>query len=99
MPSVIEAAMNSAEARISFSPFALLSRLVDRTHMSSGIIQMRINVMELGRFTRKTAMGVRPCRYLIILHRDSRKQRAKGQVCLRLQALPRGHIQFGPKPQ
>jgi hypothetical protein len=68
---VIEAAMNSAEARISFSPFTALSRLVDSTQMSSGIMQMRINVMELGRFTRKIAVGVHPGRYLIILQRDS----------------------------
>jgi hypothetical protein len=39
--------------------------------MSSGIMQMRINVMELGRFTRKIAVGVHPGRYLIILQRDS----------------------------
>ena len=47
--------MNNAEARISFSPLTLLSRLVESTHMSNGIMQMRINVMELGRFTRETA--------------------------------------------
>ena len=64
--------MNSAEARISFSPFALLSRLVDSTHMSSGIMQMRINVMELGRFTRKTAVRSTPEAIpLIILQLDS----------------------------
>jgi hypothetical protein len=35
---------------------------VDSTHMSSGIMQIRINVMELGRFTRKAACGVHPRR-------------------------------------
>jgi ribosomal protein S28E/S33 len=69
---VIEAAMNSAEARISFSPFTLVSRLVESTHMSSGIMQMRINVMEFGRFTRKDRCGSYPIGdTLIILQRDS----------------------------
>src|ERR1700694_668505 len=45
--------MKSAEARISFSPLALESRLVESTHMNSGIMQMRMSVMELGRFTAK----------------------------------------------
>src|ERR1700693_4207805 len=51
MPSVIDAAIKSAEASNSFSPCALLNRPVDRTHISKGMQRMRTNVMELGRFT------------------------------------------------
>src|ERR1700690_1217220 len=51
MPSVIEAAMNRAEAKSSFSPLVLGKRLVERIHINSGILKMRLSVMELGRFT------------------------------------------------
>ena len=51
MPSVIEAAMNIAEASSSLAPCSLLKWLEDRIQISRGILQMRINVMELGRFT------------------------------------------------
>jgi len=43
--------MKSAEARSSFSPCALLKRVVDRTHMSKGMHRIRTTVMEFGRFT------------------------------------------------
>lgn len=51
MPSVIEAPINRAEASNSFSPFWLLNRPVERIQINSGILKMRTNVMELGRFT------------------------------------------------
>src|SRR5882672_3431099 len=51
MPSVIEAAINNAEARISCSPGMLWKRLLERIQISSGILKMRVSVMELGRFT------------------------------------------------
>lgn len=51
MPSVMEAAINSAEANSSFSPCALLKRVVDKTQISRGMQRMRTNVMEFGRFT------------------------------------------------
>src|SRR5438876_7526316 len=49
----MEAAMNSAEASNSFSPLALGNRLLESTQMSTGIMQIRISVMEFGRFTCK----------------------------------------------
>src|SRR5579863_602650 len=51
MPSVIEAARNSAAASNSFSPFTLEKRLVDSTQISTGMLRMRMSVMELGKFT------------------------------------------------
>src|SRR5260370_1394248 len=51
MPSVMEAAINIAEASNSLAPCSLLKRLEDRIHISRGMLQMRISVMELGRFT------------------------------------------------
>src|SRR3981081_1098193 len=51
MPSVIEAAMNKAEASNSFSPLVLVKRALERIHISKGMLKMRISVMELGRFT------------------------------------------------
>src|SRR5215471_19168769 len=62
MPSVIEAAIKSAEARSSFSPLALENRSEASTHISSGIMQMRISVMEFGRFTYRAAVGDFPRR-------------------------------------
>src|SRR5690242_11518058 len=57
MPSVIDAAMNSAEASSSFSPFALGKRLVDRIQIRAGMLKMRVSVMELGRFTADSSRG------------------------------------------
>src|ERR1700722_284054 len=51
MPSVVAAAMNTAEASNSFSPFWLLKRLLEIIQISRGMLRMRISVMELGRFT------------------------------------------------
>src|SRR5205807_8191237 len=51
MPSVIDAAMNRAEASSSFSPVALEKRLLERIQIRRGMLKMRISVMELGRFT------------------------------------------------
>jgi hypothetical protein len=56
----MEAAMNSAEARSSFSPFALESLLLESTQIKTGIMQMRTSVMEFGRFTEKRG-NVPPC--------------------------------------
>jgi len=51
--------MNSAEARSSFSPPVFWKRLVDRIQISSGMLKMRVSVMELGRFTGDTKRRVR----------------------------------------
>src|ERR1700733_9929974 len=51
IPSVMEAAMKTAEASNSLLPCSLLKRLEERIQISRGILQMRISVMELGRFT------------------------------------------------
>src|SRR5439155_26697271 len=51
MPSVMEAAMNSAAASSSFSPLAVGKRSLESTQMSTGMLRMRTSVMELGRFT------------------------------------------------
>src|ERR1700722_2938088 len=56
----MEAAMKSAEASNSFSPFTLLKRLLARIHISKGMLKMRISVMELGRFTRRGGFGRQP---------------------------------------
>jgi hypothetical protein len=45
MPSVIEAAMKSAEASSSFSPCTLVKRLLDRIQISTGTLKMRLSVM------------------------------------------------------
>src|SRR5882757_7650207 len=47
----MEAAMKMAEASNSFSPVTLLNRPLERTHISRGMLKIRISVMELGRFT------------------------------------------------
>src|SRR6266536_2809464 len=57
MPSVMAAAMNSADASNSFSPFTLVKRELERIQISRGILQMRLSVMELGRFTAKGSGG------------------------------------------
>ena len=51
MPSVMEAAMNSAAASSSFSPLTVGNRALESTQMSTGMLRMRTSVMELGRFT------------------------------------------------
>ena len=51
MPSVIAAAINTAEANSSFVPSKLLKRLVVSIQISSGMLKIRLSVMELGRFT------------------------------------------------
>ena len=51
MPSVMAAAMKMAEASNSFSPLMLLKRGLESIQSSNGMQKMRINVMELGRFT------------------------------------------------
>lgn len=54
MPSVMEARMNTAEARISRSPVrSVAKRGVQSIQIRSGIAAMRVSVMELGRFTRR----------------------------------------------
>src|ERR1700676_4569525 len=60
IPSVMEAAMKSAEASNSLSPLTLLKRLLARIHISKGMLKIRISVMELGRFTLLGGSGGRP---------------------------------------
>ena len=43
--------MNSAEASNSFSPLTLLKWVLERIHISRGMLKIRLSVMELGRFT------------------------------------------------
>ena len=52
MPSVMDAAINRAEAKSSFCPSKLLKRLVESIQISSGMLKIRLSVMELGRFKR-----------------------------------------------
>src|SRR5437016_12255198 len=84
VPSVIEAAMNSAEASNSFSPCALPNRLVDRIQISSGMQRIRANVMELGKFTgghRALSAGSHKTSVSsIILHGASGKQWPEGKT-------------------
>src|SRR5579863_4420113 len=61
MPSVAAAAMNTIDARSSFSPFTLLKRPLEIIQINRGMLRMRISVMELGRFTTRRTE-------LIILH-------------------------------
>src|SRR5882724_4886031 len=58
MPSVMDAAINSADASNSFSPVTLLKRGLARIHISRGMLKIRISVMELGRFTLRGGAGV-----------------------------------------
>jgi hypothetical protein len=53
IPSVMDAAMKSADASNSFSPFCVAKRLLESTQISSGMLKIRVIVMEFGRFTRK----------------------------------------------
>src|SRR6266498_2985785 len=55
----MDAAINRIDASSSFSPFALVKRLVERTQMSNGMLQIRVSVMELGRFTGKGGRATR----------------------------------------
>src|SRR5215469_166689 len=57
MPSVIAAAMKITEANNSLSPEMPLKRGLRRIHISKGMLKMRINVMELGRFTLRGSGG------------------------------------------
>src|SRR6266568_8646720 len=52
MPSVMDAPRNSAAASNSFSPFTLENRPLDSTQISTGMLRIRMSVMELGRFTK-----------------------------------------------
>jgi hypothetical protein len=73
----MDAAMNRADASNSFSPCALLKRPVERTHISRGILRIRTNVMEFGRFTGTSSAVSGHTSYkvnLIILHAVSGKQ-------------------------
>jgi hypothetical protein len=51
MASVIDAAMNRNEAMSSRSPLLELNQLLVSTQISTGMLKMRVNVMEFGRFT------------------------------------------------
>ena len=50
--------MNKAEANSSFCPLALVKRLLERIQISSGMLKMRVSVMEFGRFTTGGQTGV-----------------------------------------
>src|SRR5215475_1174771 len=79
MPSVMDAAINIADARISCSPLKPANRALERTQMSSGMQQIRISVMELGRFTRSVGRGSpRRLNYAPV---DSIRQRQAGEQC------------------
>jgi hypothetical protein len=41
----MEAAMKSAEASSSFSPFTLENRLLESTHINNGMLQILVSVM------------------------------------------------------
>jgi hypothetical protein len=79
MPSVIEAAMNNAEASNSFSPFTLLNRLLDKIHISKGMLKMRMSVMEFGKFTLGLVPVASRLPVSIILHRKRERNAGKNQ--------------------
>src|ERR1700734_4309837 len=86
MPSVMEAAMNIAEASNSFVPCALLKWFEDRIQISKGMLQMRISVMEFGRFTAaREVSGRAPELKLIMLH--GARERNRGNVLLRQESF------------
>src|ERR1700683_302587 len=69
----MEAAMNSAEASNSFSPLTLLKWLLERIHISRGMLKIRISVMELGRFTlRESPVASRNLVLIILLGKRER---------------------------
>src|ERR1700730_14426846 len=86
----MEAAMNSAEASNSFSPFTLLKRPLERIHISKGMLKMRMSVMELGRFTLGAAPEASRISVLIILHRN-RERNAKKHYVTTARINHRGH--------
>src|ERR1035437_3913920 len=72
----MEAAMNSAEASHSFSPLTLLKRVLERIHISRGMLKIRISVMELGRFTlRESPVASRNLVLIILLGKMERNGR------------------------
>jgi len=79
MPSVMEAAINMAEASNSLAPCSLLKWLEDKIQISRGMLQMRTSVMELGRFHRaaREASGRVPELNSIILHGGAERNREK----------------------
>src|ERR1700747_1352118 len=91
--------MESAEASIYFSPFTLLNRLVDSTHISSGIMQMRINVMELGRFTRQTATGNTHEAILDYPPAGFAKATRKRRGVFVLKEVPRANVEVPPQAE
>ena len=74
---VIDAAMNRAEASSSFSPVTLEKRLLERIQISRGMLNMRISVMELGRFTAQSGFrrGNRNTCLIILQHWGERNGR------------------------
>ncbi len=74
--------MNIAEASNSFAPCALLKWFEDRIQISKGMLQMRISVMEFGRFTAaREVSGRAPELKLIMLH--GARERNRENVLLR----------------
>src|SRR5215472_13082914 len=89
MPSVIDAAIKMADARISCSPFKPANRLLERIQISSGMQQMRVSVMELGRFTRQNrARGSPPVRLCSCeFDQATKSSRAMRNLYCRIRAL------------
>ena len=77
MPSVMDAAMKSAEANNSFSPFTLLKRPLERIHVSKGMLKMRMSVMELGKFTGRGGSTGQSESCSIILHVEGERNGTK----------------------
>src|SRR6185437_16051064 len=91
MPSVMDAAMNSADASSSCSPSNAREWLVESSQISSGMLQMRVSVMELGRFTAGTGRqrSGQSWQRLIILYPEEGINEAKGQWESRGDSRPR----------
>ena len=83
MPSVIAAAINKAEANSSCHPSKLLKRLVVSIQISSGMLQIRLSVMELGRFTGGAALAGNP-RQIILLRKGKAMEEA-GYLVVQMQ--------------
>ena len=69
--------MNSTEASSSRSPHTLLNRELERIHISKGMLKIRVNVMELGRFTLREVRA-RPVTSSIILQQQGERNARRG---------------------
>jgi hypothetical protein len=81
--------MKSAEASSSFSPPVLSNRLVERIQISSGMLAMRVSVMELGRFTGSHSRSAPKRRQNSTkLSSTSKRESNEGRHARRTQQLP-----------